>query len=311
MENATISPNEQSFLDQYDASEATGKASSGFITKVPEKDSPLIVKFVVHPKWPIECRKLGYFPIDEYRHRVGSGENDIRTHPDLVSLHLSKESPEKTAYVEARRAMRDMDRAGQKDTPAYKKLEAQSKLFEPSTKGWFLVIKPNSDTVECVKLPKDVINKLWGKKATQFSNEVPSLIEQMRTEGRDPYNPRSETGWVEIFKEGTSLGTRYTVREWVEETQKMIEGQRVKVTIPRQAGVKLGGVTVDKLPNPVDFFKNYTFTLEEARLFVSSGGTAVPARFLKEDNVGSSGSVMDEDFVPGPAPTGRLDDIPF
>lgn len=310
----TVSPNEESFLDLYDSSEATGKAHSGLNTKIPEKDQPLICKFVLDPRWAIDHRKRGYIAVDEYRHRVGTGENDFRSHPDLVMLGLAPSSPEKEAYRAARDIMRELEKSGKKGTPEYVKAEAQAKLFEPALKGWFLIVKPNGNVIEGQRMPKDVVNKLWGKKETPWTKEVPSLIDMMKKEGRDPYNVRSESGWVMIYKEGQGLGTRYTVKEWDEERNETINGQKVKVTVPLTAKTNLAGLTLDKIPNPLDMAKRNAFTLEEAQAFVKSGGSVVPARALLQTNpnTGDAGSPQAGGApAPGPAPIANLDDLPF
>ena len=179
---------------------------------LPGPDSPLIFKIV--PQRRPSGKVEGYWAITAHTHLVGDGDptnkKNYRSHLCQKTVG-AKNCPECDKYYAIKETMYAMEKQGQKGSAAYLKADAQSKLIAPSQKGWLMVVLPGNPEVKAIRMPKDVLNKLWGKPATKFKPEVESLIKKMVAAGEDPYALKSSQGWIAAYKVGEGMGTQYAV----------------------------------------------------------------------------------------------------
>jgi len=261
-----------------------------FIVKIPGPEKPMIVKFLRDPRG-----KQAYVPVDYYKHKIGPDKKDVRFHPCLRSISGSR-SPEAEKYYEIRDKLNALGKgAAQADVD---KLKAELFTFYPSSKGWFFIVEPASSTIKAVRLPKAVINRLFGKEESQYRPAIPALLKEMGQRNLSPYNLKSNEGWVKIYKTGEGLGTTYTIEMATHETEGEVDGQKALITRPVvfevHEKIVTSNVTMTDFPDPVDFEQRSAFTMEEAERFTETLGDVVPERFLKNSNT-------DETDEPAPA----------
>lgn len=284
------------------------EGNSKFIYKINGSDQPLIVKFLGDPR-----KKATYVPMNYYTHMVGPNpQTDKRTHPSLRSLGVLDKDPELEVYYDCLRKAKEAREAG--DTDVEKAMKAKAELFKPKEGGWIHVIEPNSAEIKCLKIGKDIINQLFGRKA--YGDKVPeikSLLEQWSREGYNPYNINIDEGWVKIYKTGEGMSTRYILQlDSQEETQTDSKGKKFKtvslVSHTVHEKIRNGDVQLEDFPNPIETESKNAFTPEEAFDFVKSEGTLVPERLMRKGG-GESGSVSSSTAeLSTPM---NFDDIPF
>lgn len=208
------------------------------IKGVPGPDSPLLFKIV--PQKRANGKSEGYWAITKHTHLVGDRDpknrKNYRSHLCQKSAG-QKECPECDKYYDLLGRMREMEKEGRKGTPEYMRLETQSKMLAPQQKGWLLVVLPDNPEVKAICVGKDVLNKLFGKAATKWKPAVESLITKMAADGNDPYNLRSNTGWIKLYKEGEGRDTVYTVEAAKQTVQAVVNGKTVPATVPIELSV--------------------------------------------------------------------------
>lgn len=217
---------------------ATPGYRSAVIKGIPGPDSPLIFKIV--PQKRANGKSEGYWAITKHTHLVGDrdpkNKKNYRSHLCQKSSGQS-DCPECDTYFQILGQMRDLEKEGKKGTPEYLRLETQSKMIAPQQKGWLLVVLPESPEVKALCVGKDVLNKLFGKAATKFKPAIESLINKMAADGNDPYNLRSTTGWIKLFKEGEGRDTVYTVQSATVTVQVDMNGKKIPATVPMEMPV--------------------------------------------------------------------------
>jgi hypothetical protein len=218
-------------FDCYDpnALAAPTKFANHILNKIPGADAPLICKLVpdvLDPKLATSGRLSPYYAFTEHTHIIGvnnrTGEPLYRGHTCQKTMG-NKHCAECDAYYEI---MDKLKLAGE-GTPEGKKLKALTKLFKPAEKAWVYFVTPEGNTVKSLRLPKDLINKLWGKPKTKYRDAVPSLIDAMRQDGMNPFDLNSKTGWIKIYKTGEGFGTNYFVEVATREEVEMENGRAI------------------------------------------------------------------------------------
>jgi hypothetical protein len=261
---------------------------STIVLKAPEADKPLICKFVRDMR---SANKQAYVPVIYYQHRIGPNEKYIRLHPSAKSLGVGPDL-EMAAFLDAKKEAAELEKRGEKESDRYKQLEHTIKRFTPKRGGYLYFVEPNSPTIKALKVSVTVLNSLFGREATSFTAEVPSVVEAMKkTAGNTtPYNLTSDSGWVSIHKTGVGMATRY----YVTPATKLVsvraqDGTELEAAVPLKAKVheKISNsdVTLDDFPDPIEFEKRNLFTEEETRAFITD--MIVPDRFLSKDRESS------------------------
>ena len=280
-----------------------------FITAFPDGyENAKIVKFLHDPR-----KRQSYVPVTSFKHQIGPDpQKDIRMHPSLRSLGLAEHDPEADFYWDNYEKLKELRNLGKGESEEAKKLNFLGKQFAPNDRGWFFFIEPDSETVQVIRAPKAILNRIFGKKATKYRPEVPSLLKEMSHKGLSPYDLKSSEGWVKLWKTGKGIATEYHMEMYTLEEQREIDGQKAIITKNFKAmpGKKIinNELMMSDFPNPLKFEERNAFTLEEAIQFANSGGTIVPERFTKR---------TDETDEPGPdgeessTPVVSVDDIPL
>lgn len=266
------------------------------LSKFPGKDSPLICKFIPDLLGPTLGGKIMlYWEVIEHQHIVGYDKADkpiMYSHPCQKTLGAKK-------CAECDRYYDDIPKvklAGEGSTEG-KRLKLITDLCCPKTKGWVYFVTPESDIVKAVKLPKDLINQLWGKAKTKYKEAIPSFLDEIRKEGLNPYNLRSPIGWLKLWREGEGFGTEYHVE--VAKSEKHIiengvpKGKMVSYTEASVSEYILKNYPRSELP---DFrkleFRN-AFTADESEEFAKNP-LITPERILKDNNKDVVGADADE-----------------
>ena len=306
----------QVFSDPFNVTKPT-ETNSKFVTRIPGPEKPMVFKLLGDPR-----SRQAYIPMEYYSHMIGPDpEKHVRQHPSLKSLGVTSSAPENDAYWEAVKKISSLRKSGENKTPdgekEERKQQALLKKYRAQERGWFFYYEPNSSEIRSVRLPKDVINQLFGKAATEHRPEVPSLLKELGKSNISPYDTQSNIGWLTLYKTGEGLGTKYTVALASSVSEVELHGKKFKRDEPTEYAVsqkiKSSDVTLEDFPDPVAHEKQYAMTLEETVTFVNSQGTVVPERMLKKMNndeaLESEGS-----SAPGAglsAPSAALDEIPF
>jgi len=279
--------------------------NSNFIFQIPGPDKPLIVKFLGDPRTRSRFVAMRYYP-----HSLGPLPTDKRSHPSLRALGVLKDDPEFNVYQSCLKRAKE-----ETDTDIQKALRAKAELFKPKEGGWIHVIEPNSSEIKCLKIGKDVINQLFGRKA--YGDKVPeikSLLASWASEGYDVYNIENNEGWVKIYKTGEGMSTRYVLELDQIEEMRVDEktGKKFKMTVvcshEVHEKIRTSDVSLEDFPDPIALETKNAFTEEETIKFVESEGTLVPERFFKKKSSGSASTSNEEVQQTSDV---NLDEIPF
>ena len=300
----------------------------------PGPDKPLIMKLVKDPFTGKSCVK-----IDSFKHMIGNTDKDTRNHPCRDSLGLGS-SPEKDYFWELISKLKTLREEGKKDTEEYEAVIALKKKFSPRAGGYVLYVEPGSPKIKALKVGPMFFNRLFGRKKTDWSAEVPSLVKQLSAKNKSAYldvdNEVNKTGWIKTWRTGERLATEYHNEPCTVEVEKVIEGEEVTVTkyieynLNDEIKAILAGekeLDLTAVPDVIEFEKKQAWTLEESQILVDADGAleGTPEKLLKKDagledegtetdsevyktttvSGGIAGGGVDTD------PTASLDDIPF
>lgn len=322
MSTAAEKPSILGNINSLDVS-APETSNNKLLFKTPGPEKPLVMKLI--PDVRSGNNTNGYWPVTMFGHMVGPDpRKDTRSHPCQKSLG-QKASPEADRYYAAYKRLDELKKSGQGNSDEAKVVEATIKKFKPSSRGWLTFVRPDSTVVEAIRVPKQVLNYLFGAKENSFQPAVPSLVKELGSKGMSPYDLRNPLGWIELYKTGEGLATKYTVKLHQVEVDVQHEGMTIKGSKPVGAKVHekiLGETTLDDIPDFREFEKKYAFTMEESIKFVESEGTSVPERFLNngasEDGESTVVPTGEPSALPGMTPLAGLvpqtvsaDDIPF
>ena len=246
------------------------------LKSLPGPDAPLVCKLVpdlLHGRQ--NGRLMEYWGIMEHGHISGI---DPKTNRPITSFHIcqkslgSQQCPECDKYYEE---LKRMKLAGGKDTVQGKEINKVIEIIKPRKKAWLLYVTPDSDLVKAVKVPESLLNQLWGKAKTQWNEEIPSLIADMKAASMSPYELRnSTTGWLALHKTGEQLGTRYHSAIASRTEMEMLNGRPVgekKVFISAKVSdYILNSYDLKSLPDFRKVEEGRAFTMEESVEFAKN-----------------------------------------
>lgn len=282
-----------------DSNNVVDPNKNGQVVKVQGPDKPLIIKIVPQkrPNGVVES----YWKTVHHKHLVGDMDIDNfksnRRHLCQKTLGR-KECKECDRFWATKTEFYDLEAEAKKNpsvkaSKAYKLADIQQKLLNPGQGGWAHVVLPNNPQVKALQVGKDLVNKLWGKDKTKFRPAVESLIKKMRAAGDDPYNLKSKSGWIVIWKTGEGRSTEYTVKAATQTVMtKLPNGREVPAEVPAEFDVhpNIFLTKRDELPNFMKFEERNVWTTEESNAFAENLQT--PERVLKEDQGGDGGDDM-------------------
>lgn len=276
------------------AAEKPGEASS-FVTKIPTgKDKALVMKFVRDPR-----RKQPYTALTFYKHMVGDGDKDTRYHPCRKSLGeaVSPELDRREELIaqlsaikkEALAAGANAAEGKWRETAQWAQIKEELDQLKEKRGGHILFVEPNSDKVQSLKIGASIINRIFGRKGNDFVKTIPSLLEEMQKKGKSPFisnDPAmNKFGWVKVWRTGEGIATEYFVEPATVEQVKEIEGQQATITTDQEFQIHprilSSDLTLDDIPDCIEYERRFMWTLEESQEFVASNGLKVPERFLK------------------------------
>ena len=272
------------------------KNKNNVLSKFPGPDSPLICKFVPDLLGPkVNGKIMLYWEVTEHQHIVGydkAGKPIMYSHPCQKTMG-AKHCAECDRYYDD---IPKVKLAGEGSAEG-KKIKLITDLCNPKVKGWVYFVTPESDTIKAVKLPKDLINQLWGKPKTKYKEAVPSFLDAMRKDGMSPYNLQSPIGWLKLYRTGEGYGTEYHV-EVAMKTETRIENgiPKGKITTYVEASVSdyvLKSYPQSELPNFRELEFRNAFTPEESEAFANNP-LVTPERILKALNKDTEGTDGDE-----------------
>jgi hypothetical protein len=258
------------------------------LSKFPGADNPLVAKFL--PDLLDPNKKKGalswFWQITQHKHSIGVGKDGkpiVRSHPCQKSLG-HKECPECDKYYELKDLLKSVGEA----TEEGKKLKASMDLLTPSVKGWIYLITPDANVIKAVRLPKDLINKIFGRAKTKWKEEVVGLISKMRADGMSPFDLKSSIGWLRMWKEGELFDTKYFVeveqRELVEKNEQgRAIGKRTVFVDHDIDPAFIANYDISQLPNFREIEAKAAFTPEESAAFAENP-FVTPARLLDQES---------------------------
>jgi len=239
----------------------------------PGPDSPLVCKLVPDLlRGKVNDKFFEYFEVKEHGHIGGidkAGKPMTYFHPCQKSLGY-KTCPECDRYWKEKERLK---LAGETSAEG-REIKKVTDLLNPKVKAWVNFVTPDSDTVKAVKLPKDLINKLWGKAQTSYTDAVPSLIADMKSKGMSPYDIKNPTGWLQISKTGEGFGTKYHISVAKKE-QPVIENGAVVGMMNKFVSANVSEFLLNTfdINTLVDFRKleaQRAFTMEESEAFAKN-----------------------------------------
>jgi len=246
------------------------------LKELPEEDSPLVVKLVPDlGRGKINGRFQEYWEVREHGHISGidqtTGRPVISFHPCQRTLG-EKTCPECDKYYDL---LAKIKLSGGKETPQGKELNKIAEIIKPRKKGWVLFVTPDSDVIKAFKAPESLLNILWGKPKRGDWEEIPSLIEDMRTKGMSPYDLRNNSmGWLSLYKTGKKLGTKYFAKIAARKEIEMVNGRPVgEKTVYVTAEVSdyiLNSYDLNQLPDIRKYQSTYALTMDESIIFASN-----------------------------------------
>jgi hypothetical protein len=246
------------------------------LKELPGEDSPLIVKLVPDlGRGKVNGRFQEYWEVREHGHISGieqeTGRPIISFHPCQKILG-EKVCPECDKYYDL---LTKIKLAGGKETPQGKELQKVADVIKPRKKGWILFVTPDSDVIKAFKAPESLINLLWGKPKRGDWEEIPSLIEDMRSKGMSPYDLRTNPmGWIAMYKTGKKLGTKYfakiSSRTEIEMVNGRPAGEKKVYTTAEVSDYILNSYDLSQLPDIRQYQANYAFTMDESIAFAKN-----------------------------------------
>lgn len=259
-------------LDCYSEAELSAPVvqKNSILSKFPGPDSPLICKLVPDLlRGKVNGKFFEYFEVQEHGHIGGidkTGKPMIFQHPCQKSLGASF-CPECNRYWDE---YKRLQLAGGEDTFEGKEIKKVMDMLSPKQKAWVYFITPESDSVKAVKLPRDLMNKLWGKAKTKWKDAIPSLIDDMKSKGMSPYDLKTPIGWLSLCKTGEKLGTTYHAA-MAQKTEVIMENGRSSGTVNKfvSANVSQYLLTSFDISSLVDFRK-----IEQQRAFTAAESEA-------------------------------------
>lgn len=267
--------------------EAPGKGRNSIITSIPTKENAIIAKFVCDPTYD-NGRKV-YRPVNYYSHPTGETEKDKSSHVCLTFFG-AKSSPENDAYWDYTMRLSALRKAGQGNSDEAKKLATLKKTFQPSKKGYILIVRPGSPVVEALRISSTVIDQLMGRKKDDYNEEIVSLLDTMKSKGVSPFDLRNSKGWVKIYKTGEGIGTRYHVEQaLVEKEDETKDGRKIKYmddfTAEVHSHILSDDFDISEIPDVQKFEKARAWSVQESTTFVENLGTlkGVPEWCLKSN----------------------------
>jgi hypothetical protein len=208
------------------------------------------------------------------------------------------------------------------DSKEAQTIKAKRAKYQPKDGCYLYYVVPNGNTIQCMKASITLHDKIFGRKGSKTFKEIVSIQDTLAKKGKSLYltgnKEDNKTGWVNIYKTGTGLGTEYHIVEATTTKQVSIDGAIVDVPVPAtyEVDAKIyDGLDTESLPNPLKYEQQYVWTEEEVNKFVESEGTEIPPRVLEKMNKAPKGtSNADTDDDAGcdvPPPANLLGDIPF
>lgn len=246
------------------------------LTQFPGPDTPLVAKLVPDLlRGRVNGRLMEYWEVKEHGHVSGV---DPKTNRPIISMHPCQKSLGASQCPECDKWYEELKRlklAGGKETVQGKEIQKIIDIVKPRKKAWVLYVTPDSDVVKAVKLPESMMNILWGKAKTQWNEEIPSLLADMKASGMSPYDLRnSPIGWLSMHKTGEGLGTRYHAAIASKTEIEMLNGRPVgKKQSFISANVSdyiLNSYDVKALPDFRVLEQNRAFTMEESVAFAKN-----------------------------------------
>jgi len=246
---------------------ATPGGRSDIIKAFPGPESPLIYKIV--PQKRSNGKLEGYLAITSHNHLVGDGDpknsKNFRSHL-CQKTSGQPDCPECDGFWDLFNKMKALEKAGNKGSAEYNRYKTQADLIKPKDTGWMLVVLPGQPDVKAIRASKDVLNKLFGKKATAYKPAIESLVTKMLADGNDPYNLKSNIGWIGTYKEGEKMGTTYTVYDAKMKVEAEVGGRKMTVEVPFEAKVHENILKLKRsdLPNLAKFEEKNAWKKEDS-----------------------------------------------
>ena len=314
-----MSESSQAFLNPFvgdgQVSEAT-ETIQKVVTAIPTAEDPLILKFIYTPQ------RKSHVPLLSWRFKFGPNESDVAYRPDSMSLGASS-SPERDMMNKIRMTMSTLKKEGKRDTEEYDKYLTLNKIFSPKEGGYVYFVKPDDANIYALRVGKAVLNRLFGKEATQYRPAIKSLNDELKRKGLCPYltgDPKKDTqGWIKVWKTGEGIGTEYHLEVDAYEDTIEVDGEMVTTTKSKKYSVHekiaQGQITLADYPDALMYERDREWTPEESLKFVETKGSYVPERvlekFQKSSPGGSSESLSSEMVDLDKISPPNLDDIPF
>jgi hypothetical protein len=287
MSNEQVQSAENVSID-YDPTQVSApQHRSNQVGKIPDEASKMAVKLIPDLLDPTRATTgilRPYWAVTEHMHEIGvdgNGKAKLRSHACQKNLGF-KTCPECDKYYELNPLLKAVGEA----TIEGKQLKSKLERLNPRQKGWVYFVTPAAESIKALKLPKEIINQLWGKPKSQYREAVESLVNKMIKLGLNPYDLKSPIGWMLLWKTGEGFSTRYFADIAQKQTPRMEEGRCRGVDIAYEEHVLSELVLKFPANELPDFrkmqFKN-AFTPGESAAFAANP-MITPARILNGEN---------------------------
>jgi hypothetical protein len=225
----------QSPLDLIDGDvdyDRAGQSAGSFrsaILRLPKAGEVLIGKFVVIP----DGSRRPYLPAPYYDFMVGDDPTkDGRSHFSLKMVQA--DCPKDAVYWAQMKARKKLKEEGKQDTREYKRAEALIAANRPKTGALLLFVEKGQKTVKPLFIKEQMIQELFGVKDHWQKPDSPGLFRKLKEEGHSPYDMRSSTGWIKLYKSGSGKDTKFNAELDQHSTEAVINGKTVKVRAPTE-----------------------------------------------------------------------------
>lgn len=212
-----------------------------------------------------------------------------------------EEDPQEVLVKKIRDEMDALKKAGQDTTARFAALDKAYKKFKPSLVAVLLFVRPGSAKVEALSVPATVADEIFGKTAYKDKQAKEGLYAKMKGAGRNPFDMKSNKGWICITKTGTTWNdTKYPVSE-AKSVSVDESGEEVTKNLVAAVSPDLFKATLKDIPDVRKIASQFMWTMEEVNEYIASKGTKIPQRVLE----GSKPTTEDDSEVETPfeAPT--------
>lgn len=241
---------------------------------------PIIGKFMTFPQ-----TKQAYIPVFSHSFMVGTDPaKDIRSTFCLTSI--GEKCPICDEYWALMKSRKQLKLAGKEGSVEYADVTNRIKSLRKKEGGIFQFISIDGTKIEPLYLNKQMIETIFGAEANEYFNRpaTEGILKTMKEDGFDPFNLKSNIGWIKLYKTGMAVQTKFFFDRHERTETHNIKGKpmNVKVSVEIDPPEFLKTLKLADLPNVKELISEPSemFSFDECVAYITNG--IIPERYIKK-----------------------------